>query len=295
LMFPTAKDGEGERVVAVIDDDESVREALRGLFQSVGLVTEIYGSVQAFLDAGRLERAGCIVLDIRLSERSGLEFQEALARSGAAQSVVLISGHVDVQMAVRAMKAGAVDVLTKPVREQDLLEAVNRALAADQHRREETKDDQALRARHQTLSERERQVFALVAAGLLNKQIADRVAITEATVKLHRGQVMKKMGAISLADLVRMADRFGQSRSGPGALSGTSRRRRDAPPRARRPQASLRKSRNRPLYCAGFSFIVRCEQPVITARRVWPATPSRRVSWQSRVTSSNSPVVIRVF
>jgi FixJ family two-component response regulator len=214
-MFPTAKDGEGERVVAVIDDDESVREALRGLFQSVGLVTEIYGSVQAFLDSGRMEQAGCIVLDIRLPGRSGLEFQEALARSGAPQSVVLISGHVDVQMAVRAMKAGAVDVLTKPVREQDLLEAVNRALASDRQRREEARGDQALRARHQTLSERERQVFALVAAGLLNKQVADRVAITEATVKLHRSQVMKKMGAESLADLVRMADRLARAEASP--------------------------------------------------------------------------------
>lgn len=211
-----AKDAEGERVVAVIDDDESVREALRGLFQSVGLVTEIYGAVQEFVDAGGLKRAGCIVLDIRLPGRSGLEFQEALARSGAAQSVVLISGHVDVQMAVRAMKAGAVDVLTKPVREQDLLEAVNRALAADQQRREDARDDEALRARYLTLSERERQVLTLVATGLLNKQIADRVAITEATVKLHRSQVMKKMEAESLPDLVRMADRLAKAEAGPG-------------------------------------------------------------------------------
>ncbi|PIB93518.1 response regulator transcription factor [Caulobacter sp. FWC2] len=210
-MFPTAKEGEGERFVAVIDDDESVREALRGLFQSVGLATEIFGSVQDFIQAGGLKRAACIVLDIRLPGRSGLEFQEALARSGAALSVVLISGHVDVQMAVRAMKAGAVDVLTKPVREQDLLEAVNRALAADRLRREEAKGDEALRARHQTLSDRERQVFAMVAAGLLNKQIAERAAITEATVKLHRSQVMKKMEAVSLPDLVRMADRLAKA------------------------------------------------------------------------------------
>lgn len=211
----TAKGDGARNVVVVIDDDESVREALRGLFQSVGLVTEIYGSVQAFLDAGRLERTGCIVLDIRLPGRSGLEFQEALARSGAAHSVVLISGHVDVQMAVRAMKAGAVDVLTKPVREQDLLEAVNRALAADKQRREEAKGEDALRARYDTLSERERQVFALVATGLLNKQIADRVGITEATVKLHRSQVMKKMEALSLPDLVRMADRLAKAGNSP--------------------------------------------------------------------------------
>jgi FixJ family two-component response regulator len=208
-MFPSAKDSEA--LVVVIDDDESVREALKGLFQSVGLATEIHGSVQAFLDAGPAERAGCIVLDIRLPGRSGLEFQEALARNGAAQSVVLISAHVDVQMAVRAMKAGAVDVLTKPVREQDLLEAVNRALANDRTRRSEARLDQALAARYATLSDRERQVFGLVAAGLLNKQIAERAAITEATVKLHRSQVMKKMEAESLPELVRMADRLARS------------------------------------------------------------------------------------
>ncbi|TCS15004.1 response regulator [Caulobacter sp. BK020] len=212
-MFPHAKDS--EPFVVVIDDDESVREALRGLFQSVGLVTEIYASVQDFLDGGQLDRAGCIVLDIRLPGRSGLEFQEALARSGAAHSVVLISAHVDVQMAVRAMKAGAIDVLTKPVREQDLLEAVNRALAKDQQRRGEAKLNQALATRYATLSERERQIFVLVAAGLLNKQIAERAAITEATVKLHRSQVMKKMEAESLPDLVRMADRLARVESSP--------------------------------------------------------------------------------
>jgi len=212
-MFPMAKDSDG--AVVVIDDDESVREALRGLFQSVGMVTQIYGSVQAFVESGQVDRAGCIVLDIRLPGRSGLEFQEALARNGATHSVVLISGHVDVQMAVRAMKAGAVDVLTKPVREQDLLEAVNRALALDQQRRVEARRDGALRSRHATLSERERQVFTLVAAGLLNKQIAERAAITEATVKLHRSQVMKKMEAESLPELVRMADRLAKDQACP--------------------------------------------------------------------------------
>ena len=203
-MSPTAK--AGAAIVAVIDDDESVREALSGLFKSVGLVTEIYGSVQEFLDAGSLARAGCIVLDIRLPGRSGLEFQEALARSGSTQSVVLISGHVDVQMAVRAMKAGAVDVLTKPVREQDLLEAVNRAIAQDRQRREQAERGAAVRARYATLTERERQVMRLVAEGLLNKQIAARIDLTEATVKLHRGQVMRKMEAFSVPDLVRMGD-----------------------------------------------------------------------------------------
>ena len=212
-MFPSARDSDA--IVVVIDDDESVREALRGLFQSVGLVTEIYGSVQAFLDAGQLERAGCLVLDIRLPGRSGLEFQEALARSDAAHSVVLISGHVDVQMAVRAMKAGAIDVLTKPVREQDLLEAVNQALAKGKQRRAVAAQHRLLQLRYDTLSQRERQVFGLVAAGLLNKQIAERAAIAEATVKLHRSQVMKKMEADTVADLVRMADRLAKTETGP--------------------------------------------------------------------------------
>jgi FixJ family two-component response regulator len=210
-MIPTAKDD--DVVVVVIDDDESVREALRGLFHSVGLMTEIYGSVQEFLDGGQLQRAGCIVLDIRLPGRSGLEFQEALKGSGAAQSVVLISGHVDVQMAVRAMKAGAIDVLAKPVREQDLLEAVNRGLAKDKLRRAEELRHQALLAKYATLSERERQVFALVTDGLLNKQITDRIAISEATVKLHRSQVMRKMEAQSLPELVRMADSLARMHS----------------------------------------------------------------------------------
>lgn len=196
-------------VVVVIDDDESVREALRGLFQSVGLASEGYGSVNEYIATDLPGRAGCIVLDIRLPGVSGLEFQDQLARRDFRPSVVLISAHVDVQMAVRAMKAGAVDVLTKPVREQDLLEAVNRAIAQDEQRRTGTEQGDRLRALYATLTERERQVMTLVAAGLLNKQIADRVSVAEATVKLHRGQVMRKMQARSIADLVRMADMIG--------------------------------------------------------------------------------------
>jgi len=201
--------------VVVIDDDESVRDALTGLFQSVGLATRSYGSVQAFLNSGPSDDVGCIVLDIRLPGRSGLEFQETLSRSGAGRSVVLISAHVDVQMAVRAMKAGAVDVLSKPVREQDLLEAVNRALAQDRLRRADAHQDAALQSRYGALTEREKQVLTLVAAGLLNKQIASRVSITEATVKLHRSQVMRKMEAASLPDLVRMADRLSSINTAP--------------------------------------------------------------------------------
>ena len=206
---------ESSSPVVVIDDDESVRDALTGLFQSVGLATRSYGSVQAFLNSGPSDDVGCIVLDIRLPGRSGLEFQETLSRSGAGRSVVLISAHVDVQMAVRAMKAGAVDVLSKPVREQDLLEAVNRALAQDRLRRADAHQDAALQSRYGALTEREKQVLTLVAAGLLNKQIASRVSITEATVKLHRSQVMRKMEAASLPDLVRMADRLSSINTAP--------------------------------------------------------------------------------
>lgn len=199
----------GAPVVAVIDDDQSVREALQGLFQSVGLVTRCFASVRDYLESDHLGEAGCLVLDIRLPGTSGLEFLETLPRSDIVQSVVLISAHVDVQMAVRAMKAGAVDVLTKPVREQDLLEAVNRALAQDRLRRDEADRCAFMRARYATLTERERQVMTSVAAGLLNKQIAARVGITEATVKLHRGQAMRKMEADSVPELVRMEDLLG--------------------------------------------------------------------------------------
>ena len=158
--------------VIVIDDDQSVREALKGLFESVGLAAEAHGSVKDFIAADDPEKAGCIVLDIRLPGQSGLEFQEALAKSDLPRSVVLISAHVDVPMAVRAMKAGAIDVLSKPVREQDLLDAVNRAIANDAARRDEKAAKAATQTRYMTLTERERQIMTLVIAGKLNKQIA---------------------------------------------------------------------------------------------------------------------------
>jgi len=195
----------GQPTVIVIDDDESVRNALKGLFQSVGLIAETHGSVSEFLAADDPDRAGCIVLDIRLPGQSGLEFQEALAKSRHPRSVVLISAHVDVAMAVRAMKAGAIDVLTKPVREQDLLEAVNRALADDQARRDKANEATALRLRYSKLTHREREIMTLVVAGKLNKQIAAEIQLAEATVKLHRGHMMRKMLAASVADLVRIA------------------------------------------------------------------------------------------
>ena len=190
--------------VIVIDDDHSVREALKGLFESVGLSAETYGSVKEFIAADDPEKAGCIVLDIRLPGQSGLEFQEALAQSDLPRSVVLISAHVDVPMAVRAMKAGAIDVLTKPVREQDLLEAVNRAIANDAARREERTSKIAAQLRYTSLTERERQILTLVVAGKLNKQIAAELQLAEPTVKLHRGHMMRKMKATSVADLVKI-------------------------------------------------------------------------------------------
>ncbi len=190
----------------VIDDDQSVREALKGLFESVGLSAETHGSVKEFIAADDPEKAGCIVLDIRLPGQSGLEFQEVLARSNSPRSVVLISAHVDVPMAVRAMKAGAIDVLSKPVREQDLLEAVNRAIASDAARREERTAKGLTQSRYLTLTERERQIMALVIAGKLNKQIAAELHLAEPTVKLHRGHMMRKMKATSVAQLVKIAE-----------------------------------------------------------------------------------------
>jgi FixJ family two-component response regulator len=192
-------------IVVVIDDDRNVREAICGLFQSVGLTTRNFGSVAEFLASDNRQRIGCIVLDIRLPGTSGLEFLE-LPQADIPPSVVLISAHVDVQMAVRAMKAGAVDVFTKPVREQDLLEAVNRALALDKQKRQEAERSALTRNKYETLTEREREILLLVVAGLLNKQIAAQVGITEATVKLHRGQAMRKMGASSVPELLRMLD-----------------------------------------------------------------------------------------
>jgi FixJ family two-component response regulator len=200
-------------VVVVIDDDRGVREALQGLFESVGLNAEVYDSVQAFTEADRPERAGCVVLDIRLPGQSGLDFHESLARAGTPRSVILISAHADVPMSVRAMKAGAVEVLTKPVREQELLEAVQRAIEQDSARRSDAQSRAIIKARFDKLTERERQAMAFVVTGMQNKQIAAAMAVTEATVKLHRGQVMNKMQARSVVDLLRMADILGLSQA----------------------------------------------------------------------------------
>lgn len=202
-MQSSSKDREA--TVVVIDDDASVREALQGLFRSVGLAVKSYGSAQEYLASGQPDRPGCMVLDVRLPGQSGLELQEQLSRSGTSLPIILISAHADVPMSVRGMKAGAVEFLTKPVRDQDLLDAVQEAVGQDLAQQEAARAIEALEARFRTLTPREREVMALVVTGSRNKQIAAAMAVSEATIKLHRGQVMRKLGAQSVAELVEMA------------------------------------------------------------------------------------------
>ena len=192
--------------VVIIDDDAGLRIALDGLLRTVGLHAELFGSVQEFHDGARLREYDCLVLDVRLPGRSGLDYLEELAKATAGTPAILISGHADVPMAVRAMKAGAVDFLTKPVRPQDLLDAISRAIEKSRAAREAERAAAAIKACLDSLTPREREVMELVVQGCLNKRIAAEIGITEATVKVHRGQVMRKTKARSVADLVRMAD-----------------------------------------------------------------------------------------
>ena len=200
---------QGDSVIHVIDDDASLREALQSLFRSVGLAVQGHASVAEFLGAERGDAPGCLVLDVRLPGTNGLDFQDRLDELGIALPAVLMSGHGDIPMSVRAMKAGAVDFLVKPFRDQDLLDAVAIALERDRKRRSDASGDDEMHARHATLSPREQQVMALVAAGQMNKQVAHALAISEVTVKIHRGAAMRKMGARTLPDLVRMAEKLG--------------------------------------------------------------------------------------
>jgi len=206
--------GEGP-IVYVVDDDESVRRALTNLFQSVSLRVEAFGSALEFLQASLPDVAGCLVLDVRLPGLSGLDFQTELANANIHIPIIFMTGHGDIPMTVRAMKAGAIDFLTKPFRHQEMLDAAAKAIERDRKRREDEKVISSARALFETLTPREREVLALVAAGLMNKQIAAEIGIAEITVKIHRGHIMKKMRTRSLADLVRITEMLGIRRVHP--------------------------------------------------------------------------------
>ena len=195
--------------VFVVDDDAAMRDSLRDLIRSVGLGVELFDSAQDFLRSERPDIPGCLVLDVRMPGQSGLDLQRRLNEAGVAIPIIFITGHGDVPMGVRAMKAGAVEFLTKPFRDQDLLDAIQQALDRDCAAREERAVTEAIRRRFASLTSREREVMARVVGGLLNKQIAAELGTSENTVKTHRHQVMEKMGANSLPELVRMADRLG--------------------------------------------------------------------------------------
>lgn len=200
---------EAPALICVIDDDEDVRGSLDSLLRSAGFDVKTFAGPEDYLACPGADAASCLVLDVRLQGADGLEFQQALVESETLVPVILITGHGDIPMTVRGMKAGAVNFLPKPFEEEDMLAAVSEAIEQDRHRRSAEQEGQDVRSRYTNLTPREREVMALVTAGLMNKQVAGRLGLSEITVKIHRGNLMRKMQSQSLADLVRMAEQLG--------------------------------------------------------------------------------------